>query len=221
MPQDAVRAGRSSRAAIRIPLDDTSHIAVACAFGRRPIVVSRPLEDPRVKRGLPAPRRLARIRPRPAHRARRAGRRHRGRQPLQRPADQRGPRRAPEHVRQPGRHRHRERGQLPAAPGGEDAPGGRVPGPGRGGGQARPVRAARRGRPHGRARRARNPQPARHHRRVRQHAPGASRHAEGRGPPLPQDHRQRGAPPGGRSSRASWTSRARPRRCCARAPWSR
>jgi signal transduction histidine kinase len=34
---------------ISIPLGDTSHIAVACAFGRRPIIVSRPLEDPRVR----------------------------------------------------------------------------------------------------------------------------------------------------------------------------
>ncbi len=33
---------------VRIPLSDTSHIAVACAFGRRPIVVSRPFDDPRV-----------------------------------------------------------------------------------------------------------------------------------------------------------------------------
>jgi PAS domain S-box-containing protein len=33
---------------ICIPLSDTSHIAVACAFGRRPIVVSRPFDDPRV-----------------------------------------------------------------------------------------------------------------------------------------------------------------------------
>ena len=33
---------------ICIPLSDTSHIAVACAFGRRPIIVSRPFEDPRV-----------------------------------------------------------------------------------------------------------------------------------------------------------------------------
>ena len=33
---------------ICIPLSNTSHIAVACAFGRRPIVVSRPHDDPRV-----------------------------------------------------------------------------------------------------------------------------------------------------------------------------
>ncbi|MGD1001655.1 MAG: GAF domain-containing protein [Candidatus Brocadiia bacterium] len=33
---------------ICVPLSDSSHIAVACAFGRRPIVVSRPLDDRRV-----------------------------------------------------------------------------------------------------------------------------------------------------------------------------